>query len=112
MAICFFSFGYSQDFKPYEIKRLNALGLNTQIGKEISDTYVDDFSSILKHERKRKVNKTVGIILTSIGVLTTSVGIKILSGKPENDEARPFQDVFGGLFTGAGNMYGNFSSTI
>lgn len=54
MAICFFSFGYSQDFKPYEIKRLNALGLNTQIGKEISDTYVDDFSSILKHEKKSK----------------------------------------------------------
>jgi hypothetical protein len=109
LVIFIFSNCFSQDFKQYEIKRLNSFGIELKSDNQMNESYTLDFSTILEKERKRRTNKTVGIILTSIGALSTSFGILILSNKSENGEGRAIQEAVGGMFVGAGIISGGIS---
>lgn len=109
LAICIFSNCFSQDFKKHEIKRLHSFGIQLEPYKQMNEHYAFDLSTILKKERKRRTNKTVGIILTTIGTLSTSFGVLILSNRSENGEGRAIQETVGGMFVGAGIVSGGVS---
>lgn len=66
---------FSQDFKNYEIKRLKSFGINPDTTEfNFAANYLD-FKTILKKERKRRTNKTVGIIFASVGAITVISGL-------------------------------------
>ena len=67
-----------------------------------------DFSNILRLNRKKKSNKTFGIILGSVSILTSSLGIIALSAKKEDGMGKAIVDTFGGISLGIGVISGGF----
>lgn len=110
LVIFIFSKGVSQNFKPYEIKKLNSFGLEYKSSSQLNESYILDFNSILIKDRKIRTNRTVGIVLTSLGALSLSSGILILANKSKNGEGRAIQETVGGMFIGAGVI--NFGISI
>ncbi|PKB43056.1 hypothetical protein AX016_1239 [Cellulophaga sp. RHA19] len=109
LVIFVFSNCFSQDFKHFEIKRLNSFGIELDLDNQMNESYNFDLNTILKKERKRRKNKTAGIIFTSLGALTTSFGVLILSNKSGNDEGKAIQGFIGGMFVGTGIVSGGIS---
>ena len=96
-----------QELKPKQIHKIESFGIdyNRLINENIN--YKNDFLEILKKEHKRKKNKTIGYVFSSLGLLTTTGGILILSNikdNPDNDmnEAGAYQAVMGGFITAIG----------
>ena len=100
---------YSQSFNEREIKRINYFGIQTS-SYDLNDNKIQtDFSSILRLNRKKKSNKTFGIILGSVSVLTSSLGIIALSTKKNDGMGKVIADTFGGISLGIGVISGGFS---
>ena len=70
ILILLFSFynGISQTLSEKEIAKLNSLEIKTENLNLENTTIQKDLNEILKLERKRKKNKTVGIVMTTISV--------------------------------------------
>lgn len=101
----FFSFfnGISQEFSEKEIVKLNKLNITTN-NLDLSDVAVkDNLNKILKLDRKRKTNKTVGIILTSASVTSFILGGALL--KKDNG----LTDILGGVMIAGGAVSGGIS---
>ena len=100
---------YSQSFNEREIKRINSFRIQTS-SYDLNDNKIQtDFSSILIMNRKKKSNKTIGIILGSVSVLTSSIGIIALSAKKEEGMEKAIVDTFGGISLGIGVISGGIS---
>ena len=94
-TICF-----SQNFKTYEFKRLNSFEINLDaIDLNYSTDYLK-LKTILEKDKKRRTNKTAGIILTSLSALTTTFGFVLISNH-KNDEEGVGQSI-GTMFVVAG----------
>ena len=94
-TICF-----SQTFKKYELKRLNSFEINlNSIDLNDSTDYLN-LKAILEKDKKRRTNKTAGIILTSLSALTTTFGIMVIS-RSKNDQEGVGQSI-GTMFVVAG----------
>jgi len=100
---------FSQSFNEREIKRINYFGIETDSYDLNNHKIQTDFSGILKLNRKRKSNKTFGIILGSVAVLATSFGILALSAKNEDGMGKAILDTIGGISLGIGVISGGFS---
>jgi len=109
IAILSLSICFSQHFKPHETKMLNSFGLVLKPDTQINKNHLIDFKTILKKERKRKSNKTAGIILSSVGVFSTSLGILVLSRPAGDGMGKGIQESIGGLLVGAGLVSGGIS---
>ena len=91
---------FSQTFKDYEFKRLNSFEINlNSIDLNNSTDYLN-LKTILEKDKKRRTNKTVGIILTSLSALTTTFGIMVISNS-KNDQEGVGQSI-GTMFVVAG----------
>ncbi|WP_288954741.1 hypothetical protein [uncultured Polaribacter sp.] len=64
----------------------------------------NDFSSILELDKKKRKNKTLGIVLISFSLVTSTLGIIELSGGKGE-----ISDSIGGTFLGAGIISGGVS---
>jgi hypothetical protein len=80
-----------QELKSNQIRKLESFGIEYKSLIIENPNYGIEFMEILKKERKRKTNKTVGYIFSGLGLLTTTGGILILtsiknSSNNSNDE--------------------------
>lgn len=91
---------FSQNLKNCEIKRLNSFEINlNSIDLNNSTDYLN-LKTILEKDKKRRTNKAVGIVLTSLSALTTTFGIMVISGY-KNDQEGVGQSI-GTMFVVAG----------
>ena len=75
-----------QELKPKQIQKIERF--NIEYNRLENKNNGNDFLEILKKERQRKTNKTIGYVFSSLGLLTTTGGILILSNiksNPNND---------------------------
>ena len=84
LVVCLKSF--SQSFNERQVKRINRLGIKTNLYDLNQDKIQADFSKILKLNRKRKSNKAFGITMGFVSILTTAVGTALLFS---NDKGSP-----------------------
>jgi hypothetical protein len=96
-----------QELKPKQIQKIESFGIEYNRLKNENINYGNDFLEILKKERQRKTNKTIGYVFSSLGLLTTTGGILILSNiksNPNNDmdESGAYQALIGGFITAIG----------
>jgi len=102
IIILLFSFfnGLSQSLSEKEITKLNNLSIKTE-SLNLNDLNIQkDLNEILKLERKRKTNKTVGIILTSLSLVTLTAGIIDVSGKNDLNQALGYAGIVAGAIEG------------
>ncbi|TXD52055.1 MULTISPECIES: hypothetical protein [unclassified Polaribacter] len=93
---------YSQNFSNQSLKKLESFEIN--INKLDNPKVYNDFNLILKLEKKRRNNKTLGIVLTSFSIVSTTLGIFVFSqGKGT------ITNSIGGAFLGAGIVSGCIS---
>ena len=80
LLLSFFN-GISQSLSKKGITKLNHLSIKTE-SLNLNDLNIQkNLNEILKLERKRKTNKTAGIILTSLSLITLTSGIIDVSKK-------------------------------
>jgi len=105
ILILLFSFysGISQTLSEKEIAKLNSLEIKTEKLNLENTTIQKDLNEILKLERKRKKNKTIGIVMTTISVSGMILGGALLS------KDNGLTDVFGGMMVAGGAVYGGIS---
>jgi len=105
IIILLFSFfnGRSQTLSEKQIAKLNLLEIKTQNLDLESIEIQNRLNKILTLERKRKTNKTIGIVLTGCSVLSTILGGVLLSKKNN------VTDVYGGMMLAGGLIYGGVS---
>lgn len=94
-----------QELKPKQIQKIERFGI--EYNRLENKNNGNDFLEILKKERQRKTNKTIGYVFSSLGLLTTTGGILILSNiksNPNNDmdESGAYQALIGGFITAIG----------
>ena len=105
ILILLFSFfnGISQTLSEKEIVKLNLLEIKTENLNLENNTVQKDLNEILKLERKRKTNKTLGIVMTTMSVSGMVLGGVLLS------KDHILSDVFGGMMVAGGVVYGGIS---
>lgn len=97
----------AQAFNNKEIKRLSNLGINISDSDSISNQINSDFNRILFLERKRKSNKTAGIILSSLSVLGMATGIVMVTNPVEaTGEENAYRNLMGGFLIAGGAIEG------
>jgi len=100
---------YSQNFKEKELKKIESFGINLTEFDFNEKKVINDWNLILKKEKKRKKNKTIGIVLTSLSALTTAFGIYVISNTRNEGEGESFGDVIGGMAIAVGVIEGGIS---
>jgi predicted nucleic acid-binding Zn ribbon protein len=97
---------HGQELKPKQIRKIESFGIeyNRLRNENIED---NNFTEILNLDRKRKKNKTIGYVFSSLGLLTVTGGILALANiksNPNNDmdESGAYQAVIGGILTSIG----------
>ena len=105
LLILLFTFfnGLSQSLSEKEILKLNRLNIKTENLDFNNLNIENDLNKILNLDRKRKKNKTVGIILTSVSVTSFILGGALLS------KDNGITDVFGGIMIAGGAVSGGIS---
>ncbi len=104
-------FGFSiiqlnaQDLSKRDIKKLNNFGINQQELNLESNNVNTNLNTLLIKDRKRKTNKTLGIILTSLSAITITAGVTTIV-KTSNSDGAPFGAMAGGAVAGFGIIEG------
>ena len=102
LLISIFSFlnGFSQDFSEKEIAKLNKLNIKTE-SLNLNDFKIQkDLNEILNLEKKRKTNKTFGIILTTLSLATITAGIIEVSKKNDLNQTLGTVGIVAGIIEG------------
>jgi hypothetical protein len=74
----------SQELKQRELNKISKLGINTGDLNIYDENLTNDFRDILRANRKRKSNKTVGIILSSLSAVSLGFGIGLIANPVES----------------------------
>ncbi len=111
ILLLFFNFTlHGQVLKVREQNQLIGLGINLNQLK-INDTHVQqNLQAILKLERKRKINKTLGIVFACFSGFGIASGTYILlKGKNDPTEGKVITSIYGGMMLAGGIVYGGIS---
>ena len=102
LLISIFSFlnGFSQDFSEKEIAKLNKLNIKTKSLNLYDFNIQKDLNEILNLEKKRKTNKTFGIILATLSLATITAGIIEVSGKNDLNQTLGTVGIVAGIIEG------------
>jgi hypothetical protein len=93
----------AQELKPREIKKISKLGIENVDLDNYGEQLTTDFRKILRADRKRKTNKTVGIIFTSLSAISLGLGTAVLATPVESEgHEEAYRNVIGGFFIGTG----------
>lgn len=105
LIILLFSFfnGLTQSLSEKEILKLNKLNIKTESLNINNFNIQNDLNRILKLEKKRKTNKTVGIVLTSLSVSSMIFGGIFVS------KGNATIDAYGATMIAVGVFYGGVS---
>ncbi len=94
---------YSQNLNEKEIYKLKKLNINTE-KVDLTDLNLQlNLKNILNLDRKRKTNKTVAIVYTSISAASLLLGGVLVS------KNNGLADLFGGIMITSGVVYGGIS---
>ena len=94
---------YSQNLNEKEIYKLKKLNINTE-KVDLTDLNLQlNLKNILILDRKRKTNKTVAIVYTSISAASLLLGGVLVS------KNNGLADLFGGIMITSGVVYGGIS---
>ena len=97
----------AQDLKKRELHKISKLGIDTGNLNIRNDQLTKDFRDILRADRKRKTNKTVGIILSSLSAISIGLGTAVIATPVESKgHAKAFRNLVGGFFIGTGAIEG------
>ncbi len=97
----------AQELKKGELKKISKLGINTGDLNIYDEKLTNDFREILRANRKRKSNKTVGIILSSLSAISIGLGTTLLVTPSESEgHGKAYRDVIGGFMLGTGIIEG------
>ena len=109
LLILLFSYSVNaQAISEKKIYKLNHLSINTDRLDMNDITIQKSLNEILKLDRKRKTNKTVGIILTSISAVAIVTGTLLVS-RNTSGNGHDFATPMGGLIITGGVAYGAVS---
>lgn len=87
---------FSQSLKNRDIDKIRKLSITSTYDLTSQKT-TTDFSTILKLDRKRKTNKTFGILTTSLAALSYGYGAMILiSNKDTEGTSKAVSNILGG----------------
>jgi hypothetical protein len=75
----------AQTFNQKEIKRLNSFGISLNNFDLNDQSNYLNLESILKKDKKRRTNKTFGIVLISLGALTTTFGTLVFTNSKDDN---------------------------
>lgn len=75
----------SQKLKQKELNMISQLGIDTVNLNNYDNKVTKDFRNILRADRKRKSNKTVGIIFSSLSAISLGLGTAILATPVESE---------------------------
>jgi len=97
----------AQELKKGELNKISKLGINTGDLNIYDEKLTNDFREILRANRKRKSNKTVGIILSSLSAISMGLGTALLVTPSESEgHGKAYRDVIGGFMLGTGIIEG------
>jgi len=97
----------AQELNNQKIEKIRSLEIDVQKLNLLDVGIQKEMHQILHFERKRKGNKTMAIVFTSISALSLILGASISAS---NSKSNSFVgDVFGDLAIGAGFVYGGLS---
>ena len=96
--ITFLTFSYGQSLETKQIEKIQGFGIDYQSNIQTDPNISSDLLNILESDRKRKKNKTFGIILGGMGLLTTAFGTSAFTSEQPN----PYSIIIGGVITGIG----------
>lgn len=97
----------AQGLKQRELNKISKLGIDTVNLNNYEDQLTHDFRNILHADRKRKSNKTVGIILSSLSAISLGLGTAMIATPVESEgHEKAFNDLIGGFFIGTGAIEG------
>jgi hypothetical protein len=99
-ALLLFTNCFSQEFKNYELKRLESFGLNAKPNEPSNLINYLNFDAILEKDKERRTKKTLGIVFTSLSALTTAFGVMVISGSKNDQEG--VGESIGSMFVGIG----------
>ena len=109
VTIAFFSTQVSsQELEQTELNKIYRLGINTANIDNYDTQLTNDFREILRAERKRKVNKTMGIILSSLSAVSLGVGTAVITTPSESMAENVLADITGGFLIVTGVIEGGF----
>ncbi|MFY0629601.1 MAG: hypothetical protein JXR05_04415 [Flavobacteriaceae bacterium] len=112
--VCFLIFllSYSvnaQTLSEKKIDKLNGLSINTDRLNLNDITIQKSLNEILKLDRKRKTNKTLGIVFTSISAIGIITGLLMVSSGNTLEGGHDFATPIGGIMIAGGVAYGGIS---
>ncbi len=82
----FFLNSYSQVLNEKDLNKIESFGI-IQTDFNLNDKIViNDWNLILEKDKKRKTNKTVGIIFTALSIFSTTLGAKLISENKNSQE--------------------------
>ncbi|MBZ9631402.1 hypothetical protein LB465_11480 [Salegentibacter sp. LM13S] len=97
----------AQELKQRELKKISKLGIETVHINNYGEQFTNDFRDILRADRKRKTNKTVGIIFTSLSAISLGLGTAVFATPVESEgHGKAYRDVIGGFLIGTGAIEG------
>ncbi len=98
VLISFSTFSLGQSLEPKQIEKIHDFGISYQSSLQ-KDLQIDtDLLNIIALDRKRKKNKTFGIILSGVGLLTTAFGTTAFT----SEQVNPYSIIVGGVIAGVG----------
>lgn len=99
----------AQTLSEKKIDKLNALSINTDRLNLNDITIQKSLNEILKLDRKRKTNKTFGIVLSSISAVGIISGLLLVSRRNSQTTGHDFATPIGGIIIAGGVAYGGIS---
>ncbi len=97
----------AQELKNRELKKISKLGINTADLNTYDEKLTNDFRDILRANRKRKSNKTVGIILSSLSAISLGLGTVILANPVESEgHENAYRGLIASFMIGTGAIEG------
>lgn len=94
----FLTFSNGQNLETKQIEKIQDFGIDYQSEIKMDPNKGTDLLNILELDRKRKKNKTFGIILSGMGLLTAAYGTTAFTSEQPN----PYSILAGGVLTGVG----------
>lgn len=88
---------------------LETFGVNVNKYEINNQKIYNDFSKILKLDKRKRKNRAFGIASASFSILSTTLGIVTLSKKNKKELGKSINNGIGGMFLGVGIVSGGFS---
>ncbi|MDT0650211.1 hypothetical protein [Autumnicola edwardsiae] len=96
-----------QELNKRQLSKISKFGIDTSNFNNDEHQINEDFRNILKAERRRKSNKVVGIVLTSLAAISIGLGVATFATPVESEgHESAFRGIIGSFLVGTGAIEG------